>query len=272
MTAPSVAAGLDAFLDAHLEELITFRRELHAHPELSGEEHETTARVAERLRVAGLAPRVLPCGTGLLCDLPAATGSGASVGPTVALRADLDALAMADETTVPYRSQVPGVAHACGHDVHTTVVLGAGLALDPPARGGRRTRRDGAPPLRAGRGVRAGWRARRHRRGRARRRRVALRPALRPQARCRPDRGPGRCDHVRGGSGRDPVARARRPHRAASPDGGPRRARRADRGRPPGRVAHRRPVAQPRVRRAPLGRRRERDPRDRAVARHVADS
>jgi amidohydrolase len=121
----SLEAGLDAFLDGHLEELITFRRELHAHPELSGEEHETTARVAERLRVAGLEPRVLPRGTGLICDLPMDDAPGA----IVALRADLDALAMTDETTVPYRSQVPGIAHACGHDVHTTVVLGAGLAL-----------------------------------------------------------------------------------------------------------------------------------------------
>jgi amidohydrolase len=122
-----MSAAIDAFLDGHLEELITFRRELHAHPELSHEEHETTARVCERLRVAGLAPRILDGGTGLLCDLP---GPGSAPGsPRVALRADLDALAMADETTVPYRSQVPGVAHACGHDVHTTVVLGAGLAL-----------------------------------------------------------------------------------------------------------------------------------------------
>ncbi|MGZ4688854.1 MAG: amidohydrolase [Acidimicrobiia bacterium] len=136
MTTP--ASELDAFLDGHLEELITFRRELHAHPELSGEEHETTSRVAERLRVAGLAPRILPCGTGLICDLPAArAGSGDGL---VALRADLDALAMIDETTVPYRSQVPGVAHACGHDVHTTVVLGAGLALT------RLLAADGAPP------------------------------------------------------------------------------------------------------------------------------
>lgn len=132
MTAPPIVhaalqAGLDAFLDSHLEELIAFRRELHAHPELSGDEHETTSRVAERLRVAGLAPEVLPCGTGLICDLPR-TPDGSS-RPLVALRADLDALAMDDETTVPYRSQVPGVAHACGHDVHTTVVLGAGLAL-----------------------------------------------------------------------------------------------------------------------------------------------
>jgi amidohydrolase len=131
-----VASLLAAFLDGHLEELITFRRELHAHPELSGEEHETTARVAERLRVAGLDPRVLPTGTGLVCDVPRSRGQA---GPLVALRADLDALAMEDETTVPYRSQVPGVAHACGHDVHTTVVLGAGLAL------GRLLGAEGAP-------------------------------------------------------------------------------------------------------------------------------
>ncbi len=125
--APDLAVALDAFLDGHLEELIAFRRELHAHPELSNEEHETTARVAERLRVAGLDPRTLPVGTGLICDLP--TKLRAPGVPLVALRADLDELAMDDETTVPYRSQVPGVAHACGHDVHTTVVLGAGLAL-----------------------------------------------------------------------------------------------------------------------------------------------
>jgi amidohydrolase len=121
---PGVAAFLDRFLDAQREELIAFRRTLHAHPERSGEEHETTERVAERLRVAGLAPRLLPGGTGLVCDV-----RGPAPGRTVALRADLDALAMDDEKDVPYRSQVPGVAHACGHDVHTTVVLGAGLAL-----------------------------------------------------------------------------------------------------------------------------------------------
>jgi len=115
---------LDRFLDAQEEELVAFRRTLHAHPERSREEHETTERVAERLRVAGLVPRVLPSGTGLVCDV-----GDVADGRVVALRADLDALAMDDEKDVPYRSQVPGVAHACGHDVHTTVVLGAGLAL-----------------------------------------------------------------------------------------------------------------------------------------------
>lgn len=112
-----------AFVETHRDELVAFRRHLHAHPELSNEEVETTERVAERLQAAGLQPRVLPGGVGLVCDI------GAGDGPVVALRADLDALAMDDESDVPFRSKVPGVAHACGHDVHTTVVLGAGLAL-----------------------------------------------------------------------------------------------------------------------------------------------
>lgn len=122
MIAPATAA-LDTFLDAHFEELVAFRRQVHARPERSREEFETTALVAQRLEVAGLHPLVLPSGTGLVCDI------GASDGSTVALRADLDALSMLDEKTVHYRSQHEGVAHACGHDVHTTMVLGAGLAL-----------------------------------------------------------------------------------------------------------------------------------------------
>lgn len=114
---------LEQFLEGHHDELVAFRRHLHSHPELSGAEFETTALVAERLRAAGLEPRMLSSGTGLLCDI------GEGDGPLVALRADIDALAMTDDKDVPYRSRVPGVAHACGHDVHTTVVLGAGLAL-----------------------------------------------------------------------------------------------------------------------------------------------
>ena len=112
------------FVERHRAELVAFRRHLHAHPEPSFEERETTDMVAQRLSAAGLAPRLLDDGCGLMCDIgPAGTG------PLVALRADLDALCMDDEKDVPYRSRRPGVAHACGHDVHTTVVLGAGLAL-----------------------------------------------------------------------------------------------------------------------------------------------
>jgi amidohydrolase len=116
-------SSLDGFLAGHRDELVAFRRHLHAHPELSGCEVETTALVAERLRAAGFEPSMLSSGTGLLCDI------GNGDGPLVALRADIDALAMTDDKDVPYRSRVAGVAHACGHDVHTTVVLGAGLAL-----------------------------------------------------------------------------------------------------------------------------------------------
>ncbi len=114
---------LRLWVDDRHDELVSVRRHLHSHPELSGEEHETTRLLAERLEVAGLDPRVLASGTGLVCDM------GDGPGPVVALRADIDALAMEDEKDVHYRSQTPGVAHACGHDVHSTVVLGAGLYL-----------------------------------------------------------------------------------------------------------------------------------------------
>src|SRR5690606_32137979 len=121
---------LDAFLSEREDELIAFRRDLHAHPELGFAEHRTTQRVMDRLIRAGLEPARLPRGTGLICDI------GKGDGPTVALRADLDALPLMDEKDVPYRSTVQGVCHACGHDVHTTVVLGAGLFLAQQAEAG----------------------------------------------------------------------------------------------------------------------------------------
>lgn len=119
----SAGTALDAFLDAHGEELVAFRRRLHAHPELSWAEHETTAAVRARLEVAGAAVAPLATETGLQVDL------GEGPGPTILLRADIDALPLDDQKEVPYRSTVPGVCHACGHDVHTTILLGAGLAL-----------------------------------------------------------------------------------------------------------------------------------------------
>jgi amidohydrolase len=111
-----------AWLQEHEASLVAFRRLLHSHPELGREEHRTTAAIADRLSEAGLAPRVLKTGTGVVCDV-------GSEGPVVVLRADIDALPLPDEKDVPYRSRVPGACHACGHDVHTAVVLGAGLAL-----------------------------------------------------------------------------------------------------------------------------------------------
>lgn len=120
------------YLDAHVDELVAFRRHLHAHPELSHAEVLTTELIGERLRIAGLEPTVLSSGTGLVCDV------GPADGPRIVLRADIDALAMEDTTAVPYRSTVAGAAHGCGHDLHTTVVLGAGLALANQGIGGVR--------------------------------------------------------------------------------------------------------------------------------------
>jgi len=109
------------------DELVAFRRDLHAHPELSHAETRTTSRVAARLTAAGVRVRPLT-GTGLIGD----------IGPLepayrVALRADLDALPVAERTGLPFASRSDGVCHACGHDVHVAAVLGAGLALQEQA-------------------------------------------------------------------------------------------------------------------------------------------
>lgn len=107
-------------------ELIAFRRDLHMHPELGNQEFRTTAAIKDRLEKAGLKPKVLAVGTGVMCDV----GEWDGVTPMLALRADIDALPIPDtKAGVPYRSTVPDRAHACGHDVHTTSVLGAGLVL-----------------------------------------------------------------------------------------------------------------------------------------------
>jgi amidohydrolase len=121
---------LDAFLAGHQAELVDFRRDLHAHPEIGYHEHRTTRKIKLRLEAAGLRPTVLPKGTGLLVDIGSGTES------VVGLRADLDALPLSDEKNVPYRSTVPNACHACGHDVHTTVLLGAGLFLARTAAAG----------------------------------------------------------------------------------------------------------------------------------------
>src|SRR5690242_8734778 len=110
-------------------ELVAFRRDLHMHPELGNQEFRTTAAIKARLEKAGLRPRVLAIGTGLICDIGAVDGEGDGV-PVLAMRADIDALPIPDmKTECAYRSTVPDRAHACGHDVHTAVVLGAGLVL-----------------------------------------------------------------------------------------------------------------------------------------------
>lgn len=136
--APTVPAAPEGALLGVLPErlraeLVAFRRDVHMNPELGRQEFRTTAAIKARLEQAGLRPRVMPGGTGLLCDI----GATDPERPRLALRADLDALPIPDTKRVEYRSTVPGRAHACGHDVHTTVVLGAGLVLAELEREGK---------------------------------------------------------------------------------------------------------------------------------------
>ncbi|MFI0237120.1 amidohydrolase [Streptomyces sp. NPDC016845] len=130
--AASGSALPGALPEALYAELVDFRRDLHMHPELGNQEFRTTAAIKARLEKAGLTPRVLGSGTGLICDIGTGTETGEWEGGRglFALRADIDALPIPDtKATCAYRSTVPDRAHACGHDVHTTVVLGAGLVL-----------------------------------------------------------------------------------------------------------------------------------------------
>ena len=125
----NLTEALDAFLGRYETELIDFRRDLHAHPEPAYAEHRTTRLVAGRLAAAGLNPVLLPGSTGLYVDI----GPG---GTRTALRADMDGLPMDDEKGVPYRSTIPGMCHACGHDVHTAMLVGTGLFLAERAASG----------------------------------------------------------------------------------------------------------------------------------------
>ncbi|MEU6574947.1 amidohydrolase [Streptomyces sp. NPDC046805] len=126
---PGDAALPGTLSEAQYAELVAFRRDLHMHPELGNQEFRTTAALKARLERAGLKPRVLAIGTGLVCDIGVPEGQAPAV-PLLALRADIDGLPIPDaKTECPYRSTVPDRAHACGHDVHTAVVLGAGLVL-----------------------------------------------------------------------------------------------------------------------------------------------
>jgi amidohydrolase len=113
----------ESWLAAHYDDMVEWRRHFHRYPELGRQEYATTQFVAERLADAGLNPKVLPGGTGLTCDF------GPQHEPRIALRADMDALPMAERTGAPYASTMPGVAHACGHDAHTSILLGTALAL-----------------------------------------------------------------------------------------------------------------------------------------------
>jgi amidohydrolase len=106
------------------DELTRLRRDIHAHPELGFQEQRTAALVADTLaEIGGIRVRTGVGRTGVVGDL------GDDSGPTIAIRADMDALPIDEEVDAPYRSTNPGVMHACGHDAHTAMLLGAAHLL-----------------------------------------------------------------------------------------------------------------------------------------------
>lgn len=119
-------------IQGELPDLIRVRRDLHQHPELSWNESRTSAMVAAELAKLGMKVKAgLARGTGVVAYLPPARHGSPITGSTqtVALRADMDALPITEATGKPYASQTPGVMHACGHDGHTTILLGAARTL-----------------------------------------------------------------------------------------------------------------------------------------------
>ena len=119
---PYVVDQISTTVEAIAPDLIELRRDLHAHPELSWAEERTTDVVASWMDKFDVPYRRWE-GSGLVAQL------GPADAPVIALRADLDALPVQEATTLPWRSTVDGVAHACGHDVHTAALVGAAVAL-----------------------------------------------------------------------------------------------------------------------------------------------
>lgn len=117
---------LDDMLRTDLAGLVSLRRRVHAHPELGHRESATSALILRTLNADGIKADLMPSGTGVIAEI----GSGERV---VGLRADIDALPIAESTGLAYSSTLPEVSHACGHDAHLTVLLGAARAL---SRGG----------------------------------------------------------------------------------------------------------------------------------------
>src|SRR3972149_5361839 len=119
-----ILAEITGKVDSIKDRVIRFRREIHRNPELSGEEERTAAFVAGVLGDNDIEVRRNVGGHGVVGLL-----KGGAQGPTIALRADMDALPIQDRKGVEYASSVPGVMHACGHDVHTSVLMGTAVTL-----------------------------------------------------------------------------------------------------------------------------------------------
>lgn len=118
--------NLEQLIAQYSDYAIGLRREIHRHPELSLQEKDTTALIRRELSKWGVEPLELGLETGLVADV---IGTKAGQGKTVAIRADIDALPVQEETGLPFASQIAGVSHACGHDTHTAALLLAARIL-----------------------------------------------------------------------------------------------------------------------------------------------
>src|SRR5437868_8194326 len=124
MAVMDINQRIAAVVDKRTSELVALRRQLHQHPELAFEEHETAKAVAAFLAKLGIKYRAGIGKTGIIALI-----DGAKPGPTVGIRADMDALPIHEQTGLPFASKVPGKMHACGHDVHTVIALGVAATL-----------------------------------------------------------------------------------------------------------------------------------------------
>ncbi len=122
---PKTSRRIDAEIEKTKAEIIKIRRFIHMNPELGNREVETAKLIASRLQPLGFEVRTGVAKTGIVAVL-----RGGQPGPAVAVRADMDALPVQEATGLPYKSLNPGVMHACGHDVHSAVVLGTALVLN----------------------------------------------------------------------------------------------------------------------------------------------
>ena len=121
-SAHSIAEFVRDWVRDNSQRIVDWRRHLHRNPELSHMETETTRFLTQELERAGLRPVALPS-TGLIADI------GPIGTPRIAFRGDIDALPLQEVTGLDFASEIPGIMHACGHDIHTTVVLGLAVAL-----------------------------------------------------------------------------------------------------------------------------------------------
>lgn len=117
-------SDIENVIDKHIDKIIAFRRDLHEHPELGGNEIRTSAKVAEQLKKLPVKIRENIGGHGIIADL-----TGIEEGKTILLRGDMDALPINENNNLSFSSKVPDIMHACGHDIHTSIILGTAIVL-----------------------------------------------------------------------------------------------------------------------------------------------